>query len=191
MRQPLRAVIVVLATLSTIACSGEAGHDNPIERGAYLVTIGGCHDCHTPKVFVDGRVELDESRLLSGHPAVDVLPDAPQAASLYGSNQWGVVANTHLAAWVGPWGVSYAPNLTPDKTGLADWTVEQFVAAMRTGKHAGGGAPVTPPMPRFNYSRMSQADLRAIYAYLRSLPPVANAVPAPVAPAVASTTAPG
>lgn len=187
----MRAVIVVLAVLAAAACSGEAGHGNPIERGAYLAMIGGCHDCHTPKVFTDGRIELDESRLLSGHPAVDVLPEAPQAGSLHGANRWGVATNAHFTAWVGPWGVSYAPNLTPDKTGLAEWTAEQFIQAMRTGKHAGGGAAVTPPMPRFNYSRMSEADLSALYAYLRSLPAVANAVPAPVAPAVATTAAPG
>ena len=78
----MRAVTVVLTALCAAACSGEAEHANPIERGAYLAILGGCHDCHTPKVFTDGRVELDESRLLSGHPAVDVLPEAPQAASM-------------------------------------------------------------------------------------------------------------
>jgi hypothetical protein len=192
MVQPLRmrAVIVILTLLSTAACSGPSEHANPIERGAYLVTIGGCHDCHTPKVFTAGRIELDESRLLSGHPAFDVLPGVPASAAL-GPNQWGVVANAHLTAWVGPWGVSYAPNLTPDKTGIAEWTEEQFLQAMRNGKHAGDGETATPPMPRFNYARMSKADLRAIFAYLRSLPAVANAVPASVPPVMATAAPTG
>ena len=45
-----------------------------IERGRYLVTLAGCNDCHTPKVFSGSGTGLDESRLLSGHPA-DVAMD--------------------------------------------------------------------------------------------------------------------
>ena len=58
-----------------------------------------------------------------------------------------------LTAWVGPWGVSFAANLMPDATGLARWTPETFIQAMRTGKHAGVGHPILPPMPWLDYSR--------------------------------------
>jgi hypothetical protein len=63
------------------------------------------------------------------------------------------------------------PNLTPDPaTGrIANWTEEIFIARARTGKGAEGS-----PMPWANYARMTDDDLRAIYRYLRSLPPLHN-----------------
>ena len=58
------------------------------------------------------------------------------------------MTNGHVTAWAGPWGVSYAANLTPDKrTGIGAWTADQFIKTMRTGKHLGVGRPVLPPMP--------------------------------------------
>jgi mono/diheme cytochrome c family protein len=171
---------LAVAVLSTLcACSQTAPPATEVvARGNYLVTVGGCHDCHTPKIFSSVGPELDKTRLLSGHPAAEALPDVPGGALAPGA--WGALTNPHLTAWAGPWGVSYAANLTPDKTGLADWTVENFIQAMRTGKHAGVGRPILPPMPWFNYAKMTDDDLRAMFAYLRSLPPIANAVPPPV-----------
>ncbi|HZQ59913.1 MAG TPA: diheme cytochrome c-553, partial [Casimicrobiaceae bacterium] len=87
-----------------------------------------------------------------------------------------------LTAWAGPWGVSYAANLTPDKTGIAGWTVDQFIQAMRTGKHLGVGRPILPPMPWQQIGKLTDRDLRAIYAYLKSLKPIDNQVPAPTPP---------
>jgi len=53
------------------------------------------------------------------------------------------MTNGHLTARAGPWGVSYAANLTPNKrTGLGGWTADQFIRTMRTGKHLGVGRPV-------------------------------------------------
>lgn len=153
---------------------------SPIERGAYLVTVGGCHDCHSPKVFTPAGPELDKSRLLSGHPAGDTLPAIP--TGIIGPENWSALTNNHGTAWVGPWGISFAANLTPDATGLGSWTPEIFIQAMRTGKHAGVGRPILPPMPWMNYGRMSDEDLRAMFAYLKSLPPVSNVVPWPVPP---------
>ena len=158
----------------------------PVERGAYLATVGGCHDCHSPKVFTEHGPEPDPSRLLSGHPADDKLPAVPAGA--VGPGQWGAITNGHLTAWAGPWGTSFAANLTPHETGLAAWTPEIFIQAMRTGKHAGAGRPILPPMPWFNYAKMTEDDLRALFAYLKSLPPIANAVPAPTPPTPAPAT---
>lgn len=151
------------------------------ERGAYLVTVGGCNDCHTPKLFTAAGPEPDKSRLLSGHPADAKLPPVP--SGVIGPDQWGAIANNDLTAWAGPWGVSYAANLTPDATGLGSWTPEIFIQAMRTGKHVGVGRPILPPMPWMDYALMTDEDLRAVFAYLKSLPPISNAVPAPVPPA--------
>jgi hypothetical protein len=79
--------------------------------------------------------------------------------------------------------VSYAVNLTPDEqTDIGLWTEDVFVAAIRNGKHMGEGRPILPPMPWNYYRNMSDDDLKAIYAYLRSLPAISNQVPAPTPP---------
>jgi hypothetical protein len=53
---------------------------------------------------------------------------------------------------------------------------------MFSGKHMGAGRPILPPMPWQNLSQAIDEDLRTIFAYLKSLPPVKNAVPAPIPP---------
>lgn len=145
-----------------------------IDRGAYLVTIGACHDCHTPHKVGPNGVEPDMSRALSGHPENLKMPPAPKL----GQGPWvwaGAGTNT---AFAGPWGVSYAFNLTPDEnTGIGIWTEEIFMKTIRTGRHWGVSRPILPPMPWNNYAKMTDADLRAVYAYLRSVRPVKNRVP--------------
>jgi hypothetical protein len=56
---------------------------------------------------------------------------------------------------------------------------------MRTGRHLGVGRPILPPMPYFVIANAKDEDIRSIFAYLRSLPPVTNKVPQPVEPAAA------
>ena len=86
-------------------------------------------------------------------------------------------------AWAGPWGVSFTANLTPDEdTGIGAWSEDIFIATLRTGKHWGQSRQILPPMPWFNYGKMSDDDLKAVYAYLRSIPPVKNRVPTPLPP---------
>ena len=94
------------------------------------------------------------------------------------------MTNGDMTAWVGPWGISFAANLTPDKaTGLGGWTEEMFIKTIRTGKHLGTGRQILPPMPWPNYAQMSDDELKSMFAYLRSLPPVKNLVPQPIPPA--------
>src|SRR4051812_26973895 len=82
-----------------------------VERGKYLVTIGGCNDCHTPLKMGPHGPEPDGSRRLSGHPEQMAMPPAPSLPK--GPWMWtGAATNT---AFAGPWGVSYARNLTPDQ----------------------------------------------------------------------------
>jgi hypothetical protein len=101
----------------------------------------------------------------------------------------GVAAATNpsLSAWAGPWGVSFAMNLTPDKeTGIAEWSEQMFIQVARTGKHQGqpNGRDILPPMPWFNLKDLKDSDLKAMWAYLRSIPPVRNNVPLPLLPSV-------
>jgi mono/diheme cytochrome c family protein len=154
-----------------------------VERGKYLVQVGGCNDCHTTKKMGPAGPEPDASRVLSGHPGDEKLPPPPRSAG-----GWMVATTGSLTAWSGPWGRTYAANLTPDaETGLGTWTEDEFKQALKTGKHRGaaGSRDILPPMPWFNYSGMTDADFKAVFAYLRSIPAVKNPVPPPLPPSPA------
>jgi Cytochrome c len=154
---------------------------SPVERGKYLTTVGGCNDCHTPKNVGPNGPEPDMTRELSGNPATEKVAAVPNG--MIAPGKWLTVANNHLGAWAGPWGVSFAMNLTPDKeTGLGSWTQEMFINALRTGKHQGTGRPILPPMPWNWYRNMTDDDLKAVFAYLQSLPPIKNPIPDPLPP---------
>jgi hypothetical protein len=162
------------------ATSLTAQSQSPVERGKYLVTVGGCNDCHTPKIMGPNGPALDTSKLLSGHPEGMRMPAPPQ---LPPDGPWAITVAPTLTAWSGPWGVSFAANLTPDKnTGLGIWTEDMFLKAIRTGKHMGTSRPILPPMPWQELSHMTDTDLEAIFAYLQTIPPVANHVPDPIPP---------
>jgi len=149
-----------------------------VDRGAYLVTMMGCNDCHTPWKMGAQGPEPDMTRALSGHPQDMVMPPPPPA-----SGPWiwhGAATNT---AFAGPWGVSFTANLTPDpETGLGKWTEEMFIATMRTARHQGKGRPILPPMPVKMIGKANDEDLKSIFAYLQSLSPLKNRVPAPIDP---------
>jgi hypothetical protein len=176
------AAVLVFMAAQQFAAQAPKAQSAPaqsvVERGKYLATLGGCNDCHTPKTADGG---LDTKRLLSGHPANEKLSPVP--AGLIAPGKWGALTNNHLTAWVGAWGVTFAPNLTSDKaTGLGSWTPEMFIAALKTGKHRGDGRPILPPMPWQMYQGMNDEDLRAMFAYLLSLPPINNMAPPPLPP---------
>lgn len=149
-----------------------------IERGKYLVEIMGCHDCHSPKLMGPNGPYLDPERILSGYPADRPLP--PQPAAHEG---WALLT-MDLTAAVGPWGTTFAANITSDESGIGNWTEEQFARALKKGLYKGleGSRPLLPTMPWQNYVNMSQEDLSAVFAFLKSTKPVANVVPAPIPP---------
>lgn len=152
-----------------------------LRRGEYLATFGGCNDCHTPKIMTSTGPELDASRLLSGHTASSHPPSIPPG--VLGTTQWGAIATGDLTAWAGPWGISFAANLTPDETtGLGKWTPQEFIKTMRTGKHLGVGRALLPPMPWRDIAALKDEDLKALFMYLKSLKPIVNPVEAPLAP---------
>jgi len=152
-----------------------------VVRGEYLVTIGGCNDCHTPKVMTEQGPELDMQHLLAGHPTA--MEPAPIPAGALTPDGWMAMTDGTMTAWAGPWGISFTANLTPDPTGLGNWTEDMFIAALRSGKHAGNGRPILPPMPWQMIGQMTDSDLRSVFAYLKTLPPVSNVVPQPIPPA--------
>lgn len=176
-------VAIVLACAASTARAADPAKPSPdlIAKGKSLVMHGMCHDCHTPKTFGPNGMGFDYSKALSGFPADGKLPPMDKRALTPG---YWILGSGDLMAWVGPWGISYAANLTPDpQTGTGLWTPEVFIQAMRTGKHMGAGRPILPPMPWEFIKTMSDDELKAIFAYLHSLPPIKNAVPQPVAPA--------
>ena len=153
-----------------------------VERGRLLVVGGGCHDCHTTKKMGPKGPEPDMSRMLAGHPE-DIKVAAPYRQAPGSPYQIGVTET--LTAWSGPWGVSFAANLTPDKnTGITSgvWTEDLFVKALQSGKHMGTARDILPPMPWNWYGQLPEEDLRAVYAYLLTIPPVLNHVPEPLPP---------
>lgn len=173
-----------VAMLVMVASAAHAADPKPapdlVARGKELVTHGMCHDCHTPKTFSEKGMGFNWDLQLSGFPANAPLPPVDKQALKPG---YWVLGSPDLMAWVGPWGISYAANLTPDpQTGIGLWTDEVFIKAMRTGKHMGEGRPILPPMPWEFVGNMSDDDLKAVFAYMKSLPPIKNAVPQPVAP---------
>lgn len=150
-----------------------------VARGKYLTTIMSCNDCHTPFKMGANGPEPDMTRELSGHPQSLVMP-APPAL---GQGPWAWAGGVTNTAFAGPWGVSFAANLTPDaETGLGGWNEKTFVSALRTGRHAGRGRRILPPMPYPFIGKATDEDLHAIFAYLQSLPAIRNQVPQPVEP---------
>ncbi len=123
-----------------------------VARGKYLVTFGSCTDCHTPGNFFG---KPDMKRFLGGSDVGFAIPGL---------------------------GVFVAPNLTPDKqTGLGNWTEQQIVTALTTGKTPDGRI-LAPIMPWHAYANLTKSDALAIAAYLKSLPPVSHQVGGPYGP---------
>ena len=148
---------------------------SPVERGKYLTTVGGCNDCHTPKKFGPNGPEPDMTKELSGHPAGDKF-ERPTTAMIM-KNKWGTITNAHLTAWNGPWGTSFAMNLTSDKTtGIGSWTQEMFISAIRSVNSSTDNSDRSCPISwvtffrRLSSSSMAMRFLRA----RRSLEAVAS-----------------
>ncbi len=153
-----------------------------VDHGRQLVGIMGCNDCHSPKIMGAHGPEPDPERLLSGFPAGTQLPPVDPKATA----GWALFS-MDLTAAVGPWGTSFAANLTSDGTGIGNWTEEQFLRALRKGLYKGleGSRPLLPPMPWQNCAGLSDEDIKDIFAYLKSTKPVNNVVPNPLPPPAA------
>ena len=108
--------------------------------------------------------------------------DCHTPGSLYGAPDFTRQLSGSELGWSGPWGTSYARNLTPDlETGLGYYKENEIILALKSGKRL-DGKPMLPPMPWQNIAALSDADMHALVAYLQSLPPVAHQVPDAVPP---------
>ncbi len=134
--------------------------------------------------------QLRTAALRGGLLALGLLLAAPAAVRADGADlargellfHIGGCTNCHTAkggqplaggdAIVSPYGDFYAPNITPDpETGIGDWTLDQFVRAMREGRDR-DDRPLYPAFPYTSYTRMTDADLAALKGYLDTLPAV-------------------
>lgn len=191
MRKNVITLALAAAGLSVVlfaACTGDSkpgqtadgspvSHDSLVKRGEYLVGAIGCDDCHTPKKMGANGPELDLEHRFSGHPATQ--PTGPADTAVM-KNGW-VLFGMGLTTAVGPWGQSYAANITSDSTGIGTWTEDQFLRCIRKGLSKGleGNRPLLPPMPWQGYRNLSDDDLKAVFAYLKTTKPVENVVPQP------------
>jgi cytochrome c553 len=166
---------------SVPATASTNGFENQVKWGEHLVTVGGCQDCHSPKKMTPTGPDIDSSVMLAGYmggsPEADVNRKEMQTK--------GLAVTRDLTAWIGPWGVSYAANLTSDVTGIGNWKEEQFMFALRQGKLKGlpSSRDLLPPMPWQMYKNFTDDEIKAIFAYLKSTKPIKNVVPAPLPPA--------
>jgi mono/diheme cytochrome c family protein len=143
------AFVLGLAAVLCPMPRARAADTAQIARGKYLVTIGGCNDCHTPG-YLTGKT--DRTRYLGGSDVGFAIPGL---------------------------GVFVGRNLRPDKeTGLGSWTTEQIVRVLTTGIRP-DGRRLAPIMPWQAFSHLTRSDAFAIALYLKSLKPVRHAVPGP------------
>jgi hypothetical protein len=192
MRNSVIVVFLIAGILSiaVVACNGTAGTaaNTPVKldsaamvaRGSYLVNAIGCDDCHSPKRMGAHGPEIIPELRFSGFPQNGQLPPADTSAV---KNGWVLFA-PDLTSATGPWGISYAANITSDGAGIGNWKEENFMLAMREGKYKGlaDSRPLLPPMPWTTYRNMNDEDLKSIFAYLKTTRPVNNIVPAPKLP---------
>ncbi len=145
------------------AAASTMTQEQMVARGKYLTTIAGCNDCHTPKVMGPHGPEFDTTRTLSGHPESDPIPEFP--ATCLSPTGWMASTNFHLSAWAGPWGISFAANLTPDQTtGSGAWTEDSFIEAHADGQTSWHGERNSPAYAVADYRtddrRRSKISLR-------------------------------
>lgn len=149
-------VLVALAATAAVAAAtalmAGAHADAQVDRGKYLVTFGGCNDCHTPGYFL-GKPDME--KFLGGSDVAFEIPG--------------------LGAFAGR-------NITPDKdTGIGNWTSEQIVTALQKGVRPDGRI-LAPIMPWHAFANLTKEDAIAIAAFLKSVPPVRHAVAGPFLP---------
>jgi len=179
------AAISFLLTIFCLQACNQSAETKPetkedlVSRGKYLVGLMGCNDCHTSKIMTPHGPMLDTAHLLAGYLTSE--PVGPYDSTVLKS--W-VLFNFSTTATVGPWGTTFSANLTSDESGIGSWSEAQFFKALREGKSKGldGGRMIMPPMPWQSIGKATDADLKAIFEYLKSTKPVRNVVPQPIHP---------
>jgi cytochrome c1 len=198
-KQLVSCSFILAGLMFFVACTGNKKNENTVAAkpsenlafggyasdtlyGKHLVDILDCATCHTPKKMTDHGPVLDMDRVFSGHPADLQLPPVDRSVpEKFGA----MMSDGDMTAFMGPWGVSFAGNLTPHATGIGNWSEETFINAIRYHKYKGNknGRDLMPPMPVF--PGITDGELKAIYAFLRTVKPVENIVPAALPPVTA------
>jgi mono/diheme cytochrome c family protein len=143
----VRLITTFLMVAAAYLVASSARGETPVERGKYLVGIMDCTACHTAGSMAGAP---DPAKYLAGSDIGFEIPDL---------------------------GIFYPPNLTPDHgTGIGAWSEQDIVTALRTGARP-DGRELAPIMPWRSYAALTDDDVQAIAAYLKSLPPVEHAVP--------------
>jgi hypothetical protein len=160
------------APVATVEKPKYGGYETQVQWGEHIVTIAGCNDCHTPKKMTPMGPVNDSSLMLSGHPEGMPAPEVDRKML----ESKGMVVTQDFTSWVGPWGITYTANLTPDPSGTGNWTEDQFVYALKNMKSKGLPASrnLLPPMSMMPAKDMTEDEMRAVYAYLRTIKPIKN-----------------
>lgn len=171
------------STQAQAAPPAYGGFESQVAWGKHLVAIGGCNDCHTPKKMgpngPEDNMDLELSGAPSQQPEININRKEIESKGL---------AVDNMTEWIGSWGISYTANITSDSTtGIGNWTADQFIRVFRTGKYGGapGGRNLLPPMPWQSIGKMSDDELKAVFAYLESTKPIHNIVHQPQPPVLA------
>jgi len=183
----LLLVIVTSVIILAVACNSNSAQTvsrspkldsaEMVARGKYLVNAMGCDDCHSPKRMGPEGPELIPELRFSGFQHNAKLPPVDTMTVKKG---WVLMAMDGTS-FVGPWGASFSANISGDDTGIGAWTEAQFLKAIREGKLKGmdNTRPLLPPMPWVVYKNMNDKDLKAIFAFLKTVKPAENIVPVP------------
>jgi len=156
--------VTVIASPPPVAGRYHPNNRDKIDRGAYMIELLGCGSCHTNGAF-DG--EPDMTRALAGSDTG--------------------IAFTNPVGDEYP-GIVYPSNITPDEeTGIGSWSDWQIANAIRSGIGRHGERHIAT-MPWQGYARLTDEDVAAIVAYLRSIQPIKNTVPVEVAPGKRATS---
>ncbi len=124
-----------------------ANGSDSLKRGEYLVNALGCAHCHSP---------LDSNGIYIA------------GMKYAGGQKWEL----------GPYGTIVSYNLTSDTaTGLGAWTDKQIKEVLTHGVRRDGSRMLPFPMPWTSLAEFTPDDLNAIVAYLRTIPPIQNAIP--------------
>src|SRR3569833_1901337 len=189
MTKPMKALITIfffvvgflfffvccLLTESQSADNAAPTKDSLIKRGAYLVMSMGCNACHSPKKMGPHGPYIDTALALSGFQANTPVPVVPPEQAKMGM----IMFAPDLTATAGPWGTTFAANITSDGTGIGKWKLDQFKNAFQHGKFMGLNEErmIMPPMPWENFAKMSDIGVEALFTYLKSPKPVHNVPP--------------
>lgn len=163
------------ATDSTAPTTATPSAEDKIKEGQRLVATLDCEICHSPKRMGTKGPEIIPELRFGGHQAGTQLPPYDENTVKAG---WALFAPDFTSV-IGPWGQSYAGNISSDSTGIGMWTEEQFKKVLREGKFKGldNTRPILPPMPWEAYRNLTDEEISKVFAFLKSTNPVKNVVP--------------